>query len=52
MHEQNERMHQQNEHMKLILQHILQIVVPSPTNPTNIGDDRLNHISDSKLGDH
>jgi len=39
--------------MKLILQHIhLKNVVAGPTNPTTIGDGRVDHISDSRPGDH
>jgi len=53
MHEQNERMCQQDEKMKLILQYIhLKNVVPGPSDPTTIGDDKVNHTSDSRPGDH
>jgi len=39
--------------MKFILQHIhLKNVVSGPSDPTIIGDDRVDHISDSRLGDH
>jgi len=53
MHEQNERMRQQDEQMKLILQHIhLKNVVPGLSDSTTIEDDRVNHISDNRPGDH
>jgi len=53
MHEQNERMRQKDEHMKLILQHIhLKNVVSSLNDATTIEDDRVDHISDCRPGDH
>jgi len=46
-------MRQQDEQMKLILQHVhLKNVVPSLSDPTTIGDDKVDHISDSRPGDH
>jgi len=51
--EQNERMRQQDEQMKLILQHInLKNVVPSPSDPTTIRDDIVDHINNSRPGDN
>ena len=53
MHEQNERIRQQDEQMKLILQHThLKNVVPGPSDPTTIRDDRVDHIADSRPIDH